>query len=209
MAILKTEMSLRRHLHLILMSATLNSEHLRSYMSECPIIRVPGRLFAVTVHYMDEINTIIKSQQMVHSMGGQSRVVKEDILSSSAATSYAKKKPYKGRNPSSSSRKDGSNSNNNNMLPLFNADTVAEFIIRLIEKENNSAKTEGSGGGQAREMSSQRAVPDIESKAILVFLYGIQPITAVMNILRHRQLLDKLKAKVALWLVQFQILIMY
>lgn len=180
MAILRTEMSFRPDLRLVLMSATLNSEHLRGYMSQCPVVTVPGRLFPVAVHYMQDINAIISAQQKISSSGGDSRVVREDMLHAQGRSSQ-NKKPYKGKNPSSSAHSASSNS----ILPFFNADTVAEFIIRLIEKESYAAKKSNQ---LEREM--------IGSKAILVFLSGIQAITAVNNILRHRHVLDKLKAKV-------------
>jgi HrpA-like RNA helicase len=198
MAILRTEMSFRRHLQLVLMSATLNSAHLQEYMSQCPVITVPGRLFPVAVHYMNDINAIIKSQQKIHSEGGVSRVVKEDIMLSAASSKSPRKKmkkpAYKGKKPSLAAQKDDVMHGSNNILPRFNADTVAEFIIRLIEKENLSAKA--AVGIKEANNAGKEAAPVIESKAILVFLYGIQPITAVMNILRHRQMLEILKAKV-------------
>lgn len=189
MAILRTELSFRDNLQLILMSATLNSEHLRDYMRQCPVVTVPGRLFPVAVHYMDDINTIINSQQKISSAGGDSRVVREDMLSAQALSSQKKKKAYKGKGGGSGGGASGrreSPSMSNNILPYFNADTVAEFIIRLIEKENIAS----------RKISDADSTQVSESKSILVFLSGIQAITAVMNILRHRQVLEKLKAKV-------------
>jgi HrpA-like RNA helicase len=145
---------------------------------------VPGRLFPVNVHYINDIHAVIKTQQSMQSQG--SGVVREDALA------FRKKnKPYKGRNPNPSTQK-AIASDSNHMLPYFNAETVAEFIIRLIEKENSSRRIASSGMEAGAEAGDQV----VNSKAVLVFLSGIQAITSVMNILRHRQTLDLLKAKV-------------
>ena len=185
MAILKCEMSFRHNLRLVLMSATLNSQHLQEYMCQCPVIQVPGRLFPVAIHYIDEVNSLIKSQQKIQSLGGDSRVIKEDLLENSSTVFLNKKKSAKGlKTKSPKDLNPGSI-----ILPHFVADTVAEFIIRLIEKENISAKV-----GNQEEKGDEPP----SSKAILVFLSGLQPITAVMRILRHRQVLDRLKAKVSI-----------
>lgn len=183
MAILRSEMSFRHNLHLIFMSATLNSENLRAYMLGCPVIQVPGRVFPVAVHYMEDINSIISVQQKIHSMGGDSRVVKEDMLTTSLKK---QKKPARPKFPASSGHSDMAPKS---IFPNFNADTVAEFIIRLIEKENTAGQRD-----VGKEQGGRRG--HAGSRAVLVFLSGIQAITAVMNTLRHRQTLDHLKAKV-------------
>lgn len=55
-----------KHLKVILMSATLDSEQFSGYFNNCPVINVPGRLFDVEVMYLGDVlaATGYKSKKM-------------------------------------------------------------------------------------------------------------------------------------------------
>lgn len=55
-----------KHLKVILMSATLDSEQFSGYFHNCPVINVPGRLFDVDVLYLGDVlaATEYKSKKM-------------------------------------------------------------------------------------------------------------------------------------------------
>lgn len=55
MIIIRDIIPKRPDLKVIIMSATLHAEMLSHYFSDCPIIRVPGRIFPVTIHYLEEL----------------------------------------------------------------------------------------------------------------------------------------------------------
>jgi HrpA-like RNA helicase len=44
----------------ILMSATLDENLFSRYFSSCPVITVPGRAFPVQLHYIEEINDMVR-----------------------------------------------------------------------------------------------------------------------------------------------------
>ncbi|ETS63820.1 hypothetical protein PaG_02139 [Moesziomyces aphidis] len=52
--ILKTLISHRKDLKVILMSATVDAERISKYCGGCPTIAVPGRTFPVNVHYLED-----------------------------------------------------------------------------------------------------------------------------------------------------------
>lgn len=55
-----------KHLKVILMSATLDSQLFCSYFDNCPVINVPGRMFDVDIKYLDDVlmETGYKSKRM-------------------------------------------------------------------------------------------------------------------------------------------------
>lgn len=53
LAFLKEAMELRDDLYVIVMSATINTERLQKYL-ECPVMKIPGRMFPVAIEYRPE-----------------------------------------------------------------------------------------------------------------------------------------------------------
>lgn len=51
---MKTAITKRKDLKLIVTSATLDAEKFSSYFCDCPIFRIPGRTFPVEVLYSKE-----------------------------------------------------------------------------------------------------------------------------------------------------------
>ncbi|KAG8443444.1 hypothetical protein GDO86_012012 [Hymenochirus boettgeri] len=47
------------HLKVVLMSATGDNERLSRYFGDCPIIRVPGFMYPVKEHYLEEVQTML------------------------------------------------------------------------------------------------------------------------------------------------------
>ena len=52
--ILKTLMSYRRDLKVVLMSATVDADRISAYFGGCPTVSVPGRTFPVNLHYLED-----------------------------------------------------------------------------------------------------------------------------------------------------------
>ncbi|PVV04558.1 hypothetical protein BB560_000945, partial [Smittium megazygosporum] len=55
LAILKNLVQKRTDLFVVLMSATINAEHISKYFTGCRIFKIPGRTFLVDVHYIEDI----------------------------------------------------------------------------------------------------------------------------------------------------------
>lgn len=103
------------------MSATVHDSLISSYFSSCPIIRVPGRIFPVEQFYLEEIHQIIRNGQLIQS-GLNSSI--------NYPTSNLTKKTKKKKNTNNI------NLNENYLIPHIDEEKIAEFIIRLIQKEN-------------------------------------------------------------------------
>ncbi|OQS04031.1 ATP-dependent RNA helicase [Thraustotheca clavata] len=52
------------HIKVVLMSATLNAQAFQNYFNNCPIVNVPGRLFPVTINYLEDV--LEMTQYIVH-----------------------------------------------------------------------------------------------------------------------------------------------
>lgn len=63
---IRDAVQVNKHLKVILMSATLDSELFSSYFGNCPVINVPGRTFDVEIKHLDHIlmETSYKSKKM-------------------------------------------------------------------------------------------------------------------------------------------------
>ncbi|BGP39119.1 hypothetical protein JCM10449v2_003057 [Rhodotorula kratochvilovae] len=53
--VLREILEVRKDLKVILMSATVDAEKISEYMGGCPVVRVPGRTFPVTAHYLEDV----------------------------------------------------------------------------------------------------------------------------------------------------------
>ncbi|GAA5857787.1 hypothetical protein JCM9279_000747 [Rhodotorula babjevae] len=53
--VLREILEVRKDLKVILMSATVDAEKISAYMGNCPVVRVPGRTFPVTAHYLEDV----------------------------------------------------------------------------------------------------------------------------------------------------------
>ncbi|XP_042387797.1 DExH-box ATP-dependent RNA helicase DExH6-like [Zingiber officinale] len=54
------------HIRLVLMSATIDAERFSNYFFGCPIIQVPGFTYPVTVFYLEDVLSILKSMDDNH-----------------------------------------------------------------------------------------------------------------------------------------------
>ena len=52
--LLKQELSARQDLKIIVTSATLDAEKFSTYFNDCPIFRIPGRMYPVEIKYANE-----------------------------------------------------------------------------------------------------------------------------------------------------------
>ena len=60
LVIMKTVLHQRRDLKLVLMSATLDAEKFSQYMNQCPVLHIPGFMFPVKVHHLEDVFEMIK-----------------------------------------------------------------------------------------------------------------------------------------------------
>lgn len=51
LALLKVLQQVRKDLLLVVMSATLNASPISKYLSDCPVVRCPGRMYPLSIHY--------------------------------------------------------------------------------------------------------------------------------------------------------------
>ncbi|XP_031505555.1 DExH-box ATP-dependent RNA helicase DExH6 isoform X2 [Nymphaea colorata] len=67
LAILRDQLPLWPHLHLVLMSATIDAERFSQYFGGCPIIRVPGFTYPVKTYHLEDVLSILRSPDAVHA----------------------------------------------------------------------------------------------------------------------------------------------
>ena len=154
MALVKDQLPKYPSLKLVLMSATMQEELFANYF-RCPVIYVSGRTFPVETHYLPEINTLIAAAQ--RKSGGSTKVPR----------------------PTTESHLSKGHEVLQRKLPPFDAEFVAEIVIRLIQTFSH----EPCSGQDSSDVGN----------AVLVFLSGIQAIQRVEKALRRRNL-NSLKA---------------
>ncbi|XP_004305853.1 PREDICTED: ATP-dependent RNA helicase DHX36 [Fragaria vesca subsp. vesca] len=66
LAILRDMLPSHPHLHLILMSATVDAERFSQYFGGCPVIRVPGFTYPVKTFYLEDVLSILRSVENNH-----------------------------------------------------------------------------------------------------------------------------------------------
>ena len=150
MALVKNQLPRFPSLKLVLMSATMQEQLFADYF-KCPMVYVSGRTFPVETHYLSELNLMVSAAQ--RKSGGVTKAPRMTALES-----------HLSKGPQVLHRK----------LPPFDAEFVAEIILRLIQTFT-------------RETSSSEKSNDA-GDAILVFLSGIQAIQRVEKALKRRNL---------------------
>ncbi|CAI9111904.1 OLC1v1012242C1 [Oldenlandia corymbosa var. corymbosa] len=63
LAILRDMLPLYPNLRLVLMSATIDADRFSNYFGGCPIIRVPGFTYPVKIFFLEDVLTIVKSNE--------------------------------------------------------------------------------------------------------------------------------------------------
>ncbi|KAI5000587.1 hypothetical protein ZWY2020_005176 [Hordeum vulgare] len=61
LAILRDLLPMYPHLHLVLMSATIDAERFSQYFNGCPVIQVPGHTYPVKSFYLEDVLSILQS----------------------------------------------------------------------------------------------------------------------------------------------------
>lgn len=143
------------------MSATIQEELFSRYFS-CPVIYVQGRMFPVDTHYIEDVNAFVATSQKKAAKGA-----------GTPSTAKVKRaQPQTNAQPLSHA-------------PRFNAELIAELVIRIIDQfsvKKVSNRYERSG--------ASNSTPD-RGDGILVFLSGIQAIRKVNYALRRRKVTDR------------------
>ena len=176
MTILKQRAPDYPHLRLIMMSATMQEDLFSSYFS-CPIVYVEGRTFPVQEHYLDEIHTLVASAQ---------REVAAQRQGSEYSDPFSANRPGKFSGKRKAGKQERFNAQmtgavNSNRLPKFDAENVAEIIIRIIQ-------THSSRGRASFLTQSPSTSASDSGEAVLVFLSGMQAIERVNRALRQRNM---------------------
>jgi len=160
------------HLRLIMMSATMQETIFSNYF-KCPIVYVSGRTFPVEQYYLEDILKLVAAGQGEVAQSRGYQPPKREFSSKTWVNEM--KKMLTDTNQDS---KKGVNQNRTGFkLPKFDADGVAEVIIRIIQKFSKK-------NDRANAMKSS----DNRGDCILVFLSGIQAIEKVSTSLRKRNL---------------------
>ena len=145
------------------MSATLNDTLLSTYFDDCPVITVQGRMYPVSIKYIQDCHNIMRKGQLQQNQ--ENYTISNNTNSHSTTTNSTnsnnknynnnnKKKANKQQlniqtNNSSASTTTTTNNNNNHsnedndeiIPPIFDAEYIAELILRIIqchEYTNNS-----------------------------------------------------------------------
>ncbi|KAM0833304.1 hypothetical protein ACQ4PT_064344 [Festuca glaucescens] len=61
LAILRDLLPMYPHLHIVLMSATINADRFSQYFNGCPVIEVPGHTYPVKTFYLEDVLSILQS----------------------------------------------------------------------------------------------------------------------------------------------------
>jgi ABC-type dipeptide/oligopeptide/nickel transport system ATPase component len=176
MALLRQEMTKRPALKAILMSATVQSQLVRAYFSPCALVQVPGRMFPVSEYYLEEVHALVRSGQL-----SQSGMVSAHAPLPLTPQQTITEQEGPEKRQQQQQRK---------VFHRLPEEQIAEFVIRLIQRENSRRDRR-----QAGEEESEAVVSE-GGEAILVFLPGIQSIDKLHKILRSRQVLSALHATV-------------
>lgn len=132
-----------------------------TYLNNCPVIRISGRVYPVTVHYLDDINKLVADgQKMVATDRGKSPA---DLTPSKQSNS---KKSNKAKAPISNKKDDSFASAGALAIkpPPFDAERIAEIIIRIITVHSKGITNVGSAT-TITESPSLRRIDLINEKA--------------------------------------------
>jgi ATP-dependent RNA helicase DHX57 len=161
-------------------------EGLFSDYFSCPIIYVEGRCFPVEQHYLPDINKLVAAGQ-------------REVATERGKPDRFDIKMGKGKDGDSSKKNDtgkgllgqiAASEINAVRPPRFDAETVAETVIRIIQTYSKRDRT-----SFISPIPSHTDPVSISGDAILVFLSGIQQIEKVNRALRQRHM-TSLKAQV-------------
>ena len=173
MTLLKRNAPKHPHLRLVMMSATVQEGLFTNYFT-CPVVYVKGRCFEVKNHFIGEIHKLIAFQQ-------------KEVAAERGKSYNDKDKGSKGQR--------NENTGKNNMTqkvpsqapeiekpPRFDAENVAETVIRIIQTHSNRNRSDiftstASSGGASDT-----------GYGILVFLSGLESINKVNRALRQRNM---------------------
>jgi HrpA-like RNA helicase len=139
------------------MSATVHGQKISHYFSNCPILTVPGRMFDVSEHYLEHILSVVGKEQQASSRDRSVSISpeKEGIIPQQAAAERAvdsNDAPTIGAfaSPSSTPNAAAAASSEKKMnvnaglpSPRVDDELIAEFIIRLIQRENRQQPSTG------------------------------------------------------------------
>lgn len=80
LAIVRDLLPSNPNIRLVLMSATIDAERFSQYFGGCPVIRVPGFTFPVKTLYLEDILSILKSNEINHLESASRSVASENFL---------------------------------------------------------------------------------------------------------------------------------
>nr|XP_017252149.1 PREDICTED: DExH-box ATP-dependent RNA helicase DExH6-like isoform X2 [Daucus carota subsp. sativus] len=80
LAIVRDLLPSKPNIRLVLMSATIDAERFSQYFGGCPVIRVPGFTYPVKTFYLEDILSILKSNENNHLESASRLVTSENIL---------------------------------------------------------------------------------------------------------------------------------
>ena len=198
MTLLKQQAVNFPHLRVVLMSATLQENLFVDYF-RCPVVYVEGRMFPVQQHYLQEINQLVAvAQKEVAIARGKS------VYSSSSSSSlYLNNQSFKKDARNGKNKGGGGLSGqiaaleiNQSRPPRFDAEIVAETVIRIIQtygkrnRDGNNCLTTPIASSSTSATTTPTTDNDIDDsgEAILVFLSGVHAIEKVSRALRQRNL---------------------
>ena len=174
MTLLKQNAPKHHHLRLVMMSATVQEGLFTNYFT-CPVVYVKGRCFEVKNHFIGEIHKLIAFQQ---------KEVAADRGKSYSDNGYNDKgsKGHRKEGKSNMTQKVSSQAPEIEKPPRFDAENVAETVIRIIQTHSNRNRadifTSTATSGNTSDTGD----------GILVFLSGLESINKVNRALRQRNM---------------------
>jgi HrpA-like RNA helicase len=205
MTILKQRAADYPHLRLVMMSATMQEGLFASYFS-CPIVYVAGRMFPVEEHYLSDVNKLVAAAQHVVATDRRGQgydAASYDPMAASFSRGRRSGASGKGSGKSGLARQMEAAEINAIRPPRFDAETVAEVVIRIIETHSRRNRASFLGDTTAKLVESNRENAKNSNDlaktgdCILVFLSGMQAIDRVNRALRQRNM-SSLNAQVLL-----------
>lgn len=166
MTLLKQNAPQHPHLRLVMMSATVQEGLFTDYFS-CPVVYVKGRCYEVKNHFIGEIHKLIAFQQReVAAERGKG----------------PNEKVPRGRQEGRGNQKDSATAPVIEKPPRFDAENVAETIIRIIQTHSTRNRKDTFTSPVASINESETG------DGILVFLSGLEAINKVNRALRQRNM---------------------
>ena len=173
MTLLKQNAPKHPHLRLVMMSATVQEGLFTNYFS-CPVVYVKGRCYEVKNHFIGEIHKLIAFQQK------EVAAERGKTFNDKDKGSKGHRNEYTGKN--NMTQKVPSQAPEIEKPPRFDAENVAETVIRIIQTHSNRNRadifTSTGTSGNASDTGD----------GILVFLSGLESINKVNRALRQRNM---------------------